>query len=440
MVRNLFAGAALALLAAAQGRAAAPAAAAPSAQAASQARLASLDEYRSHLQALTAVVDACAKTRDAKTCDPALVGQDDRVSLLQVGQVAANAPASPAAPAATAAPVASAAPAAPAAASAHAGGDSQRRLVSFEWLRALLERVRTTDKAAADRAAKQAAKPAVKPAVKVETKPASGAKEAPAKVLSATPERTTAELLQDAGKRLARDLAQADAGSAAPAAHAQERATMTQVLADPSFRNMVEPAAQESYLDKIGKWLRHWLGRLIDRIVESISKVVSRSTWIGRLILWGFILAVCVGLVLGLMQLERRWRVRLTPEEMGPAAGAASARDWQLWLEDARKAAAAGQWREAIHFVYWASISRLESRRLWPADRARTPREYLALVAPEDPRQAGLATLTGRFERTWYGGRAAAESDYRSAEQLAAALICYVSVLKCTCKFTLYSL
>jgi hypothetical protein len=418
MGRTVFAGIVLvALLAAAQGYADAPAARMPAAQAVSHAREASLDEYRSHLQALTAVVEACAKARDAKTCDPALVGQDDRVPLLQVGQVAPNASASPAAPTGLPAPVAGAA------ASAHAGNDSQRRLVSYEWLRALLEKVRTTDKAAAERASKQAAKPVAKPAAKVETKPASGAKETPAKVLSATPERTTAELLQDAGKRLAWDLAQANAVTTAPAAHAQERATMMQVLADPSFRNMVEAAAQESYLDKIGRWIRHWIGRVIDRIVDSISKVVSRSAWIGRLILWGFILAVCVGLVLALLQLERRWRVRLTPEEMGPAAGAASARDWQLWLEDARKAATVGQWREAIHFVYWASISRLESRRLWPADRARTPREYLALVAPEDPRKAGLAALTGSFERTWYGGRAAAETDYRNAEQLAAALI-----------------
>jgi hypothetical protein len=324
---------------------------------------------------------------------------------------------------APASPAASATSVTLSAATAHAGGDSLRRLVSYEWLRALLEKVRTTDKATAERAAKQAAKPVAKPAAKVETKPASGAKETPAKVLSATPERTTAELLQDAGKRLARDLAQADAVRTAPPTNAQERETMMQVLADPSFRNMVEAAAQESYLDKIGRWLRHWFGSVIDRIVASISKVVSRSVWIGRLILWGFILAVCVGLVLALLQLERRWRTRLTPEEMGPAVGAASARDWQLWLEDARKAATVGQWREAIHFVYWASISRLESRRLWPADRARTPREYLALVAPEDPRKAGLAALTGSFERTWYGGRAAAETDYRNAEQLAAALI-----------------
>ena len=60
---------------------------------------------------------------------------------------------------------------------------------------------------------------------------------------------------------------------------------------------------------------------------------------------------------------------------------------------------------------------------MWPADRARTPREYLALVAPEDPRQAGLASLTRSFERVWYGGRTAGEGDYKRAEQTATALI-----------------
>jgi hypothetical protein len=124
-----------------------------------------------------------------------------------------------------------------------------------------------------------------------------------------------------------------------------------------------------------------------------------------------------------LVVLERRWRTEMVPESMVPALGAASARDWQLWLADARRASAAGQWREAIHFVYWAAISRLESKRLWPADRARTPREYLALVAADDPRKPRLAKLTGSFERVWYGGRAAGENDYRQAEQQAEGLI-----------------
>jgi len=44
-------------------------------------------------------------------------------------------------------------------------------------------------------------------------------------------------------------------------------------------------------------------------------------------------------------------------------------------------------------------------------------------VAPEDPRKPGLTTLTGSFERVWYGGRDAAEADYQRAEQIASALI-----------------
>ena len=143
----------------------------------------------------------------------------------------------------------------------------------------------------------------------------------------------------------------------------------------------------------------------------------------GRLLVIGFILAVCVGLVLFLIRLERKGRVRLGPDSEAPAPGSASARDWYLWQQDAQKAAAAGLWRDAIHLIYWAAISRLESWRLWPADRARTPREYLALVDGDDGRKPGLTALTGSFERTWYGGRAAAEADYRRAESIATALI-----------------
>jgi hypothetical protein len=190
---------------------------------------------------------------------------------------------------------------------------------------------------------------------------------------------------------------------------------MKQVLAGRDFRNLEAPTRRDSILEKLSEWL--------NRFFENLGNLHANTEWAGRVIVWGFILAVCVGLAWGLLQLERRWRIRLVPESDGPAAGAASARDWQLWLADARRAAAAGEWREAIHFVYWAAISRLESRRLWPADRARTPREYLALVAADDPRRAGLSTLTGSFERTWYGGRRAGESDYRKAEEVADGLI-----------------
>jgi hypothetical protein len=279
-------------------------------------------------------------------------------------------------------------------------GNTERRLVRYDWLRALLTQAREKDEAPAN----APPKPAAGVNLEEPTRP---------------PKPTTSQLLQAAEARLTQQIAQADAAAASqPAAapdYARERAAMKQVLAGRDFRNLEAPTARDSMMEKLGEWL--------NRLFANAAKLRASAAWVGRAIVWGFILLVCVGLAWGLLQIERRWRIRLVPESDGPAAGAASARDWHLWLADARLAAAQGEWRAGIHFLYWAAISRLESRRLWPADRARTPREYLALVAAEDPRRVGLVQLTGSFERVWYGGRAAGESDYRKAEELADGLI-----------------
>jgi hypothetical protein len=322
-------------------------------------RDASLDDYRAHLRLLSALVDGCSKARDVKNCDPGQVGADDEVPVSSVP-------------------------------------NAERRLVRYGWVRVLLSKAQDKD----------APPPKTRPAVTEGSETWENVRPAPP---------TTTQLLKNAERRLANDLAQADAAAAAVADHTQERDVMKQVLAEREFRNLEEPTAKDSALEKVGNWL--------NGILESAVKASARAPWLGRALVWGFVVVVCLGLVWGLLQLERRWRIRLVPEDHGPAAGAASAIHWQLWLEDAQRAAAAGQWREAIHFLYWAAISRLESKRLWPADRARTPREYLALVAADDPRQPGLATLTGSFERVWYGGRPAGEGDYLKAEQIASALI-----------------
>ena len=271
--------------------------------------------------------------------------------------------------------------------------NAERRLIRYGWLRVLLSKAEDPDQSV------------VQP---------SGQRE-PDKNAAVSPRPTTSQLLQDAEKRLKEDLAQASGPVIIAPANAHERDTMKQVLAGPDFRNLEQPTVRDSMLEKVSNWL--------NRFFESAASLKARSAWVGRVLVWGFTLAVCITLVWGLLQLERRWRIRLTPEMDRPGDGAASARDWQLWLEDARKAADARQWREAIHFVYWASISRLESKRLWPADRARTPREYLALVAADDSQKTGLAQLTGSFERTWYGGRPASATDYENAERLASTLI-----------------
>jgi hypothetical protein len=78
-----------------------PLAATPVAQAVATSHESARDEYRKHLSNLNALVESCAKARDTKSCDPALVGPDDHVPV------------------------------------ANSGG-TERRLIRYGWLRVLL--------------------------------------------------------------------------------------------------------------------------------------------------------------------------------------------------------------------------------------------------------------------------------------------------------------
>lgn len=323
----------------------------------------SMDDYRAHLEELRALTAACVKARDLKNCDPELVGKDDRIALNPAPGTGRNA--------------------------------TEHRMIRYEWLRVLFARAEQADSV-------------TDASGNVVTRGSKGAS-------AAEKPRTTSQLLGDVQTRIAFDLAQAAATQEAAPQHAREQAAMRQVLAEREFRGLKKPNRRDTLLERLGNWL--------NRAFAGLGKLQTHSAWLGWALTYGFLVLVGAGLVAALLRLERRWRVRLVPESDGPAPGAASARDWQLWLADARRTAGAGQWREAVHFLYWAAISRLESKRLWPADRARTPREYLALVAAEDSRRAPLSSLTGDFERIWYGGRAAGEGDYRRAEEVAARLI-----------------
>lgn len=273
-------------------------------------------------------------------------------------------------------------------------GKTEQRRIGLAWLRKLIASAQEPDKADADFEARK------KQAIKNHEA-----------VLPAT----TGDLLKNAEQRLKDDAKESEGAAAVPPSWDAEQSALKAVLAGKEFRGLQGETAKDSFLEKLSRWLNN--------LFSGASKMRVTAPWLGRTIVVGFVVLVCVGLVWGLLQFERRWRVRLIPEGEGIAPGAPSARDWQVWLEDARRSAAEGHWREAIHFVYWAAIARLEQKRLWPADKARTPREYLALVADEDGRKTGLTQLTRSFERTWYGGRAAGKGDYEHAEMLATGLI-----------------
>ena len=268
------------------------------------------------------------------------------------------------------------------------GSTSQTREVRYDWLRSVL-----------GRAAKKSDK-------------------ADKSIFAAIPganDKTASpdESLSDARQRLRDDATQAGSPLAPNPDYSNERASIDSILAQPAYRSVASQSALARF--------REWLGNLLDRFFSSLIRFGAHAPWIAWLLRILLLVAICTALVWFLLRIERRSRIRLVPD-VEPASGAPSAREWQLWLRDAQAMAARGLWREAIHFIYWASIARLESRRSWPADRARTPREYLALLAATDPRKTNLKALTRSFERTWYGGRTAQASDFNAALEQAAAL------------------
>ena len=87
----------------------------------------------------------------------------------------------------------------------------------------------------------------------------------------------------------------------------------------------------------------------------------------------------------------------------------------RLWAKDALAAAERGDYREAVHCAYWASIVHLEGLGLLKRDRARTPRESLRLLEPHPKEQEVLADFTRHFELIWYGYRPASQQDWSGA-------------------------
>jgi hypothetical protein len=345
------------------------------------ANAASLAEYRTRLQSLDQLIVACQRAMTPANCQSDQVGPDLKLAL-----------------------------------------PSGARQVRFAWLRELLESA-SKDQAAKDKAAKDKAAKAAKAQAPKEDNQPEQAKHQPE-----FHPPTLVQQLEDARQRLAADAnfagestqqsaAQASGKSAAnPSVDSSpQRQTLARILAAKEYHAAVaRPTLMHQLLEKVGNW--------IDRFIAKLQQAGFRSRWVGLAAEIGFGILICVALAWFLIRLERQGRFSAASLRPEPGSGAVSARDWQLWLEDAGKAAAQGAWRDGIHFLYWASIARLESGGLWPADRARTPREYLALLSGKNAQQADLAALTRSFERTWYAGRPAAEADFHQAEQVAAQL------------------
>jgi hypothetical protein len=179
-----------------------------------------------------------------------------------------------------------------------------------------------------------------------------------------------------------------------------QRSALNGILARREFNDVHGPTR----MDRLKRWMFEKILRALRTLFRS-----SAIPTVGNYFVYALIGAA--GLSLLYLVYRSIFRNREF-EEVVPRDLPVSAKEWTIWLAEARAAAATGDWRDAIHLAYWAGISFLEREGFWKPDRARTPREYLRLISPQNQQRETLRALTRIFELAWYAKRQTTEQTF----------------------------
>lgn len=233
------------------------------------------------------------------------------------------------------------------------------------------------------------------------------------------------EVLIRSGRRrleLMRDEAQRWLDSA-PGGAAAARDKLDAILARAEFGKVRGP----TWMDRIRAWIASQIGRFFDWLARRIGGFSIT----GGVILWSVIALLLILVTLWAYRfMQRRWREpglnlkNVAPEKLS----------WRRWAQRALAAAAAGDYRAAVHHAYWAFIYRMEDNGAWQMDRARTHREYLRLLPAQHEQRSNLASMTRRFESVWYGRQTATADDFREAAASLERLGCLLGSIPATGK------
>lgn len=197
--------------------------------------------------------------------------------------------------------------------------------------------------------------------------------------------------------------------SVSPEGFRRARAGANAALARGEFREVVEGPG---WLERQSAKLQDWFLRLF----TGMDRLGRRAPWLAPAIEWTFFSLAIAGLLWFIRQSLARQALRIALSE-GAALAGSGERDAANWAQRAEGYAAAGNWREAIHCLYWAAIVSMETRRAWKPNATRTPREYLRLLRPGSEAHLALRELTRSFEMAWYGHSEVNEGEYRTALQ-----------------------
>lgn len=213
-----------------------------------------------------------------------------------------------------------------------------------------------------------------------------------------------AQLMHQSSVRIA-EMLQENGQSAVPAQFSAARRDADRILASSEFSEVEQQSWLDRAIAKFWLWVNLWL--------TSFAGLGKSIPWLGHLL--EFLLFGGAAIALLLFVRRSLQRQRLAVALNSQSTELAWTRESNDWAAQAESSARAGDWRDAVHCLYWATIVMLEGRRAWRHNPARTPREYVRLLKPGSAQQGALRGLTQIFERLWYGLRDADATDYQRA-------------------------
>jgi hypothetical protein len=179
----------------------------------------------------------------------------------------------------------------------------------------------------------------------------------------------------------------------------------------------------------LGKVL-NWLDNAVNSVLDWLSKLHIPFTgpgggagWVADVVVVLLALLVLAGAVTAF---RRGFLGRLrAPGSLGVVVTeASSAMAPDAWRREAERLASEGRYREALRCRYRALVGELARRGLVDEVPGRTSGDYERLVGALVPEvKAQFSSLTGLFERCWYGREPTGAGGQVAFEELASAVV-----------------
>lgn len=188
--------------------------------------------------------------------------------------------------------------------------------------------------------------------------------------------------------------------------HPDDFALLQEILEREEFQWQTnQPSAWEQWLQRLRERFLELLARLLD------NKLVSRLNPILVKILY-FIGPLALFLVLAYF-LRGSLRSVIAESELSAATGDGDAiLTADGALDRAQQLSGAGDYRQAVRYLYLSCLLLLQERGHLPHDRSRTNREYLYSLTGH-PELAGLLSdVIEVFDRVWYGFQPLDDAGY----------------------------